>query len=128
MLAACQDPIGRLLLSETYRPAFRVVPVIALAYAFSLGLHFLETKFYAFRQTKYILWHSVAGAAANVLLNWWWMPQFGIIGAAWAMVGSCGCQFAIGAFLFGRGTAGAERQGNRMTDKARGNGFRQTSQ
>ncbi len=97
---AFHDVIGRLLLSDAYWPAFRVVPVIALAYTFSLGIQFLETKFYAFRQTRYILWHSVVGALTNILLNLWLIPRLGLLGAAWAMVGSCGCQFAVAAALF----------------------------
>lgn len=101
LLWAFHDLIGRLLLSDAYRPAFRVVPLIALAYTFSLGLQFLETKFYAFRQTRYILIHSVVGALTNVLLNLWLIPRHGLVGAAGAMLGSCGCQFAVAAFLFG---------------------------
>jgi len=31
-----------------------------------------------------IAWAALAGLGANALLAWWWMPRYGVTGAAWA--------------------------------------------
>ncbi|MEZ0539260.1 oligosaccharide flippase family protein [Fibrella arboris] len=97
-----RDTIGRLVLTESYQPAFLVIPLIAIAYVGSLSIQFFETKFYATNQTHYVLWQSIAGALLNVFLNLWLIPQFGIAGAALSMIGSAFCQLLIAYFLFSR--------------------------
>lgn len=100
LLAVFHNEIGQLLLADRYLPAFAVVPLIALAYVFLLSIQFLETKFYAYGYTKYILWHNIVGASINVLLNLWLIPHFGLIGAAMAMLGSCFAQLGVALYLF----------------------------
>ncbi len=95
-----RNDVGRLVLSDAYRPAFLIAPLIAIAYSVTLSVQFLETKFYATGYTRYVLWHSMAGATLNVLLNLWLIPRYGISGSAVAMIGSCCCQLAIAYYLF----------------------------
>jgi O-antigen/teichoic acid export membrane protein len=97
------DEIGKLFMSSTYKPAFLIAPLIALAYVFLLSNQFLETKFYATGHTKYVLWHSIAGASLNVCFNIWLIPVMGIRGAAIAMIISSCCQFIFVCYLFSKG-------------------------
>jgi len=100
VLFAFPDYIGGLFLSDLYTPSFMVIPIIALAYIFSLSIQFLEIKFYIYGYTNYILYHNIIGAIVNILLNLYMIPAYGFIGAGWAMATSCCVQFAMAWFLF----------------------------
>jgi O-antigen/teichoic acid export membrane protein len=49
------------------------------------------------RQTKYIPVVTVASAGLNILLNYLWIPRFGMFGAAWATLTAYAFQ---SAFMF----------------------------
>lgn len=85
-----RDVLGGLFLSESYRPSFLVIPVIALGYLVLTSIYLAEITFYAFGDTKYILWHNVGGATVIVFANLLLIPAFGLMGAAWAcVIGFC---------------------------------------
>lgn len=90
-----QDWFGALLLSARYQTAFQLAPLIAVSYLFLTTCHLFEVNWYVNGQTKFILWHNVAGALANIGLNMWLIPIYGILGAALAMIGSTACQLGL---------------------------------
>ncbi|MFC5409150.1 lipopolysaccharide biosynthesis protein [Larkinella bovis] len=94
------DWFGSVLLSEQYRPAFLIAPMIAGGYLFLTGIHLLEVKFYVYGYTKLILFHNVIGAFLNLVFGWFFIPYFGIIGAAMATILCFMIQFCIVLYLF----------------------------
>jgi O-antigen/teichoic acid export membrane protein len=92
--------IGKLLLSEYYKPAFLIGPLVAIGYLFLTSIHILEVKWYAFDQTRFVLWHHIAGALLNIVLNFILIPQLGIIGAALATLLAFAGQFMLAVWLF----------------------------
>lgn len=47
---------------------------------------YLDTAFHLARATQMQMWVSASAAVLNVALNLWWIPAFGILGAAYATV------------------------------------------
>jgi len=79
-------PVADVLLGQEYRAAARVIlPWIALA-AFFAGLkgYLFDMAFQLSKRSGLMMWSVGAAAVCNVLLNFWWIPVFGVIGAAWA--------------------------------------------
>ncbi len=80
-LALFAEEILWMLTTEAYYPAANLVtymvPAILLAnmYIFAPGIGIAK-------KTKYILYINVAGAIVNALLNWFFIPNFGMEGAA----------------------------------------------
>jgi O-antigen/teichoic acid export membrane protein len=93
MLAALPLAVGTTLLAPrvvavVYGPGFEAaaVPLRILIWAAAL-MYVTKTCRYllvAGGQQAAFLLLMVAGASANILLNLWWIPRAGIVGAAWA--------------------------------------------
>ncbi len=67
-----------------YWAGLGIVPVIMLGYLF-LGVSTnLSAGLYIEKKTKYLPPVTMAGAAANIVLNYLLIPRFGIAGAAWS--------------------------------------------
>ncbi len=79
-----QNWIGSLVLSEQYRAAFAIGPIVAAGYLCLTLINLLEIKWYAYSQTKYLLIHTTVGAIVNISLNLLLIPVMGLIGAALA--------------------------------------------
>lgn len=92
--------IGKLLLSDHYKPAFLIGPIIAFGYLFLTSIHLLEIKWYAFGQTHLVLFHNVLGAVLTITLNMILIPRFGILGAALATLFGFAGQFLLVIWLF----------------------------
>lgn len=79
-------PLSSVVVGAAFREeAAQIIPIVALA-TFVVGLrthHFLLPILLQ-RATKGIIAPSVIAAVLNVGLNLWWIPQYGIQGAAWA--------------------------------------------
>ncbi|CAN5349659.1 hypothetical protein BH09BAC4_BH09BAC4_31670 [soil metagenome] len=95
-----RDWIGNLLLSDRYKPAFLVGPIVAVGYLFLTSIHLLEVKWYAFGQTRLVLFHNVAGAIWTIGLAVILIPLFGILGAALATLFGFAGQFLLVIWLF----------------------------
>jgi O-antigen/teichoic acid export membrane protein len=77
-----KDFIGRIFLSETYRESFKLIPWIALGYLFlTMSVH-INTKFYAFSKTNWLLYINILSAVINLVSNFILIPKHGILGAA----------------------------------------------
>jgi O-antigen/teichoic acid export membrane protein len=72
------------LLRKDYLSGVGVIPIVLLAYVFQM----LSTNFiagiYIREKTNRLPIVTGLGAAVNVAANLWWVPRFGIIGAAYA--------------------------------------------
>ncbi|WP_177236772.1 lipopolysaccharide biosynthesis protein [Spirosoma endophyticum] len=95
-----RDWVGNLLLSDRYKPAFLVGPIVAVGYLFLTSIHLLEVKWYAFGQTRLVLFHNVAGAIWTMALAVILIPLFGILGAALATLFGFAGQFLLVIWLF----------------------------
>ncbi len=101
------EPIGTLLLSESYRDAFHLIPLTALAFLFLTSLSFIDQNFHALGRPALLVWCYALGAAVNIALNLWLIPRWGITGAAVAMVLSTSAQLAFQFLLYRNSLASA---------------------
>lgn len=104
------DWVGGLLLAETYRPAAKLMPWIALGY----GLYAVSNVFsrfcYAFDDTRAILILTVAGALIGLAAMVPAILTFGLHGAALAVSISFGIQLLLAYHLSRRAEAQFRRQ------------------
>ena len=70
--------------SAEFRDAYKVVPVVALAYIFQGTNRFFLAGTYIAKKTMNLAPVGVACAAANIGLNLFLIPRYGMLGAAWA--------------------------------------------
>ena len=74
------------LLGEGYRDAYRVVPLVALAYVFN-GVHYcVSPGVHVAGKTRLFPPLALGAAALNLGLNLVLIPRYGMTGAAWATV------------------------------------------
>lgn len=86
VLMLLAEPLVVLLYGETYRAAAEAFRIQVLA-APLVAMGVLSTAWLVLeRKTGHALRRSLFGAVANVLLNLWWIPLWGIAGAALATV------------------------------------------
>ena len=86
---------------EEFRAGLEVVPILLLANLF-LGIYVNLSIWYKLTdRTLMGAFVSVAGAALTIVLNIWWIPQFGYVGSAWATL-ACYASMAIVSYLLGR--------------------------
>lgn len=67
-----------------FHAAYKIVPVVALAYVFQGTNRFLLAGTYVSKKTMYLGPVGVASAAVNIGLNLLLIPKYGMLGAAWA--------------------------------------------
>lgn len=73
-----------LLLHPDFIKGSTVTPVIAFAYAIRGIYLILLTGFMITKKTKYQIITEIPPMIINVLLMIWWIPKYGIMGAAWS--------------------------------------------
>jgi O-antigen/teichoic acid export membrane protein len=74
----------RHFIGDGYHEGLNIVPVLMLANMF-LGIYFnLSIWFKLNDKTNLGAWMTVGGALLTVLLNYWWIPLYGYMGASWA--------------------------------------------
>ena len=72
---------------HSYWEAYRVIPIVGAAYIFYSWTTIMDASFYVTKRTVEKLYSiSIAGAVV-VLLYWWLIPGYGMMGAAWATLG-----------------------------------------
>lgn len=94
------EPIARIFLpNPAYREGLFVVPILLLANLF-LGLYLYLSVWYKLSdQTKYGAYISLLGAFLTIVLNIWWIPLWGYVGAAWATLAAYGAMMVISYML-----------------------------
>jgi O-antigen/teichoic acid export membrane protein len=84
-----------LFLDARYREAYKIVPIISLAYFISLTSGLLNLSVYQAKSSLPMMWVQIGAALVNGGLNALMVPRFGAYGAAWATVFSFCVMFAV---------------------------------
>lgn len=85
-IALMSKEVIELFLDEKYSTAYKIVPIICIAYAVSKISGLINLSFYQNKNTKLMMYISIASGALNVLLNFLLIPSYGYFGAAYATV------------------------------------------
>lgn len=97
------QPLADVLLGADYRAAARIIlPWVAFGvFLAGLKVFLFDMAFQLTKRSATMIWAVAVAAGCNVLLNFWWIPAFGIVGAAWATVVSHALALAV-CILLGR--------------------------
>ena len=76
--------VHRSLLRSDYLGGVGVIPVVLLAYVFQMFATNFIAGLYIREKVGRLPVVTLLGAAVNVAANLWWVPRFGILGAAYA--------------------------------------------
>jgi O-antigen/teichoic acid export membrane protein len=88
-----------LLTPENFHVAAGVVPIILFGYFFQ-GLYFFAVSpLFQFKKTKFLPFLTAVSALLNIILNFIFIPKYGIYGAAYATVLSFAFQSAFVYFV-----------------------------
>lgn len=100
-LVVLARPMAEALLGTGFRDqAAVVIPLIAFAaFLRDLKAYHLDLAFQLGRRTWGQMWVAVTTASLNIVLNLWWIPAHGIVGAAWATVVAQLLALALSALL-----------------------------
>ena len=92
--------IVHLMTPIDYHAAWKVVPIITLAFLFQ-GMYFMSVAplFYNKKFTRYVPIGSLTGGGINILGNFLLIPHYGMMGAAWATAASYFVMFVIAHVL-----------------------------
>lgn len=74
--------IAQILFAKDFFEAWKITPILVLAYIFSALAQYLNSVFSASKKTKTLMYSSFAGAVVNIVLNMILIPKFGGSGAA----------------------------------------------
>ena len=84
---------GRHIIHPDYWGGLGVVPVVLLAYVFGgISIH-LNAGIFIEKKTSHLVWTSAIAAVSNIVANFFLIPRFGLMGAAYATLLS----YALGA-------------------------------
>lgn len=99
----CAPNIANVLLGEAYRlTAVMLIPWIALsAIIGGFKSFYLDLSFQLGRSTIGQFWTLLTAASINLILNLWWIPTLGLIGAAYATLVAYLVSFVM-SFMLGR--------------------------
>ncbi|MGN0692212.1 MAG: lipopolysaccharide biosynthesis protein [Oscillospiraceae bacterium] len=101
MFSAVAPEVVRLFATEEYYEAISLVPVIALSSYFNFSYFLFGNIEFYFEENKFITIASVVGAAANVLLNYLFLPIFGYYAAGYTTL-FCYILFSAAHYIFMR--------------------------
>ena len=97
---------GRELLYLMAEPKFHaahpIIPIVVLAYVMQGVFALTSIGIGISKKTRYLPMVTVAAAALNVLLNLFWIPRYGILGAAWSTVAGYALMAGLGYWLGNR--------------------------
>ena len=98
MLIAGSRIFTRLLLADSYYSSWRFVPMLVIAMTFSVLVSFLGSVYFLEKKSVMSMVTAMAGAAINIVLNFWLIPKRGAMGAAVATMISYAAVYAIRAY------------------------------
>lgn len=81
LILACRLLAG-LLYADDFATAWVFIPVLTLATVFTAFDTFLGSVYYASKRTVGSMLTALCGAGLNILLNLWWIPLWGGMGAS----------------------------------------------
>jgi O-antigen/teichoic acid export membrane protein len=85
----------RVMSAPAFHAAYKVVPIVALAYICQGMNRYFLTGSYIAKRTVHLGAIGITSAGANIALNFLLIPRYGMMGAAWATA----CSFFIMAVL-----------------------------
>src|SRR5262249_10247322 len=86
-LSICIREVVRVISAPQFHSAYKVVPVVALAYIFQGTNRFFLAGAYIAKKTMPLATVGIVCATVNLALNLALIPAFGMLGAAWSTVG-----------------------------------------
>ena len=78
----CTRFVPHVLFAEGYYEAWRYIPLLVVAMAFTCMVNFLGSIYMVEKKSVRSLMTAALSAVVNVALNLWWIPMFGVNGAA----------------------------------------------
>lgn len=87
----------KILAAPSYYEAWRYIPILVSATTFSCIATFLASIYMVEKKSMCTLVTTMLGAVINIALNTWWIPVYGIYGAAAATLISYFIMFAVRA-------------------------------
>jgi O-antigen/teichoic acid export membrane protein len=87
-LVMLAEPVAEVLLGPDFSgQAMFLIPLVAVAALLrDLKAYYVDLAFYLGRNTLGQMWTAVAASLLSVMLNLWWIPAYGVSGAAAAAV------------------------------------------
>jgi O-antigen/teichoic acid export membrane protein len=86
MIMSVTPAIYRLVAPPAYQAGIQIIPILLLAYVFSGIAHPLNVGIMIKDRTRALPIVSWGAALLCLALNYWWIPQYGMVGAAWSTV------------------------------------------
>jgi O-antigen/teichoic acid export membrane protein len=84
-----------LMATPKYYDSYKIIPIIVGTYVLNGMYYMVANQIFYTKKTKYLPFATFGSALLNILFNYLWIPNYGMMGAAWATLVS----FAF-AFLF----------------------------
>ncbi len=78
----CTRFVPHVLFAAEYYEAWRYIPLLVIAMAFTCMVNFLGSIYMVEKKSVRSLMTAALSAIVNIVLNLWWIPKFGINGAA----------------------------------------------
>lgn len=78
----CTRFVPHLLFAESYYEAWRYIPLLVVAMVFTCMVNFLGSIYMLEKKSARSLITALISAVINVVLNIWWIPLYGVNGAA----------------------------------------------
>ena len=91
-----------LMAEPKFHAAHTVIPIVVLAYVMQGVFALTSIGIGISKKTRYFPMITVAAATLNVVLNLFWIPRFGILGAAWSTVAGYALMAGLGYWLGNR--------------------------
>lgn len=85
-LLVMNKPLARILFSKEFYQAWQIVPFLLIAAVMHAYSEFYGSIYTSSYKTKFLVYSTIAGSAANIALNLLLIPRFEAIGAAIATV------------------------------------------
>jgi len=99
-LAALAVPLTHLIAAPEYFQAYAVIPVVAFGCVFYAMHMFVSVGAYIREKTWLLPTVYVTCAVFNVAANWFVIPRFGFMGAAWVTVATYAMFSVLGYFVY----------------------------
>ncbi len=92
-LLLCSGVLTKLLLNSAYHGAWEYMPTLLCACAIEAMVSFLASVYLVRKKSMHSFVSALIGSLANVVLNFWWIPRMGALGAALATLVAYGVVF-----------------------------------
>ena len=92
--------VVKLLMAPDYHDAYRVTQVVSIGMCFYCLHSFFTTGAFIKDKTWFLPFSYFTSALINVLLNWWLIPKYGYLAAAWNSVITYFVFSCVGFFVF----------------------------